>query len=141
MPYLPQPKTRRVYFEPIGYPGWSADLRTNLPLKMLDAFMDALKAEDFDAAREAFLCYWPAWYEFCDDDGTPFEATAENVLRIPSDLFQTMVASVRTLIQQVSIPPAFAVASLLSIPKEPASDVTAVTPMKRSRSRGKSSTT
>ena len=85
-----------------GYPDFHAKARTNIPIRIGDAF----RSGDEEQGRAAVLTIFPEW-DFVDEEGEPIPHTAEGIAALSQDLLKAMMQRWTEAIQQAaSIPKA-----------------------------------
>jgi len=80
-------KTAPLDFTEDGYPGFTAQMRTNAPFSLV---RKTYETKDEEEAREGYLKLFPGW-DFVDDDGKPIPHTVEGFDEIPADLLRVML--------------------------------------------------
>ena len=72
--------TRKIEIGEGPYAGWWAEMRTNPPMRVIDALVQSMDAVEFSRLVVA--------WNFVDEEGAPL--AAEQILDIPPDLFKVL---------------------------------------------------
>lgn len=97
-------KTAPMDLEQDGYPGFIAQVRTNLPSGYL-RYVLAMQENGLTeaAANEIFLKMFPGW-DFVDDDGKAIPHTRKGMESIPDDIFAAMWNRRGDIVQEAVMP-------------------------------------
>jgi hypothetical protein len=77
--------TVHLDFTEDGYPGFTAEARTNIPVRVGDAYLSGTEEQ----RREACLLTFPSW-DFVDEEGEPIPHTLEGIGLMTQDLLTAM---------------------------------------------------
>ncbi len=98
-------KTAPMDLKQEGYPGFVAQVRTNLASGYIRALPDLLQNGLTEAkGAEIFLSLFPSWEGFVDDDGKPIPHSAEGLDAMPDDLMAAMWHRRSAVIQAAVMP-------------------------------------